>query len=163
MNVGFFRHGPAVARGTEGVAEADRPLTPEGRKKTVQAAKGLRALDLGFDRIFTSPLPRAFETAEILAGVLQLRPPEVLDSLGPGGSARRILAGLRDLEGEAPLLVGHEPLLSSAVLLAVSGATAGSIELKKAGLAVVELESSSAKPRGILKLLLSSSALRKLG
>lgn len=163
MNVGFFRHGPAVARGTEGVAEADRPLTPEGRKKTVQAAKGLRALDLGFDRIFTSPLPRAFETAEILAGVLQLRAPEVLDGLGPGGSARRILAGLRDLEGEAPLLVGHEPLLSSAVLLAVSGATAGSIELKKAGLAVVELESSAAKPRGMLKLLLSGSALRRLG
>jgi phosphohistidine phosphatase len=163
MNVGFFRHGPAVARGTEGVTEADRPLTPEGRKKTVQAAKGLRALDLGFDRIFTSPLPRALQTAEIVAGVLQLPAPSVLDSLSPSGSARRLLAGLRDLEGEAPLLVGHEPLLSSAVLLAVCGAAAGSIELKKAGLAVVELESSSARARGMLKLLLSGSALRKLG
>ena len=163
MNVGFFRHGPAIARGTEGVAEADRPLTPEGRKKTVQAAKGLRVLDLGFDRIFTSPLARALETAEIVAGVLQLPSPSVLDGLSPSGSARRLLSGLRELEGEAPLLVGHEPLLSSAVLLAVCGAAAGSIELKKAGLAVVQLESSSARPRGMLKLLLSGSALRKLG
>ena len=163
MNVGFFRHGPAVARGTEGVAEADRPLTSDGRKKTVQAAKGLRSLDLPFDAVYTSPLPRAMQTAEIVAGALQLKAPEVLDGLSPGGSPRRLLAGLRDLDAETPLLVGHEPLLSSAVLLAICGASAGAIELKKAGLAVVELESSSARARGTLKLLLSGAALRKLG
>ncbi len=163
MNVGFFRHGPAVARGTEGVAEGDRPLTPEGRKKTVQAAKGLRVLDLGIDAIFTSPLPRARQTAEIVAGVLQLPAPTVLDGLSPGSSPRRLLAGLKDLEAETPLLVGHEPLLSSAVMLAICGAPAGSLELKKAGLAVVELETSSARARGMLKLLLSGSAPRKLG
>ena len=162
MNVGFFRHGPAVARGTEGIAEADRPLTADGRKKTVQAAKGLRALDLKFDAIFTSPLPRARQTAEIVAGVLQLKAPEVLDGLSPGGSPRRLLSGLRELKAETPLLVGHEPLLSSSVLLAICGAAAGAIELKKAGLAVVEFESSSARPRGMLKLLLSGSALRAL-
>jgi len=163
MNVGFFRHGPAVARGTEGVTDAERPLTAEGRKKTAQAAKGLMALDLGFDAIFTSPLPRALETAKILSEVLQLPVPSVLDGLSPSGSARRLLDGLRNLDGEAPLLVGHEPLLSSAVLLAVCGAAAGALELKKAGLAVVELETSSARARGMLKLLLSGSALRKLG
>jgi phosphohistidine phosphatase len=163
MNVGFFRHGPAVARGTNGVAEADRPLTPEGRKKTVQAARGLRALDLGFDVLYTSPLPRALQTAEIVAGVLQLSAPKVLEGLAPSGTARRLLAELRELDAESPLLVGHEPLLSSAVILAISGTAAGAIELKKAGLAVVEFESASARARGTLKLLLSGSALRKLG
>jgi len=163
MNVGFFRHGPAVARGTEGVPEADRPLTPEGREKTLEAARGLRELDLGFDRVYTSPLPRALQTAEIVADVLKLEAPEVLDGLGPGGSPRRLLAGLADLEGEAPLLVGHEPLLSSAVLLAVTGTAAGAVELKKAGLAVVEFEAGSARARGILKLLLNGATLRRLG
>lgn len=163
MNVGFFRHGPAVARGTEGVADADRPLTPEGRKKTVQAARGLRALDLGFDAVYTSPLPRALQTAEIVAELLGLPAPSVLDGLNPDGSPRRLLAGLRELVAESPLLVGHEPLLSSAVLTAVCGAASGSLELKKAGLAVVELESSSARPKGTLKLLLSAGALRRLG
>ena len=163
MNVGFFRHGIAVARGTEGVSEEDRPLTPEGREKTKEAARGLRELDLGFDVVYTSPLPRALQTAEILADVLKLDPPEVLDGLSPGGSPRRLLAALPELESESPLLVGHEPLLSSAVLLAVSGAEAGSLELKKAGLAVVELEAGSARARGTLQLLLTGGVLRKLG
>jgi phosphohistidine phosphatase len=163
MIVGFFRHGPAVARGTEGVSEADRPLTPEGRKKTEQAARGLRELELGFDGVYTSPLPRAMQTAEIVSDVLKLKPPEVLDGLSPGSSARRLLDGLANLETETPLLVGHEPLLSSAVLLAITGAPMGSIELKKAGLAVVEIESGSARVRGMLTLLLSGAALRKLG
>lgn len=163
MIVGFFRHGPAVARGTEGVSEADRPLTPDGRKKTSKAAQGLRRLRLGFDAVYTSPLPRALQTAEIVAEVLDLKAPEVLDGLSPGGSPRRLLAGLADLEGEVPLLVGHEPLLSSAVLLAVTGTASGSLELKKAGLAVVELEAGSARARGILKLLLTGGVLRKRG
>ncbi len=162
MNVGFFRHGPAVARGTEGVSEADRPLTPEGRKKTLQAARGLWTLKLGIDAVYTSPLPRALETAEIVAGVLELPAPKVLEGLSPSGSPRRLLAGLRELDSETPLLVGHEPLLSSAVMLAISGGSAGSIELKKAGLAVVEMEAASARPHGVLKLLLSGAALRKM-
>jgi phosphohistidine phosphatase len=163
MNVGFFRHGPAVDRGTKGVSEADRPLTPEGRKKTLQAAKGLKALDLGIDAIFTSPLPRALQTAEIVAGLLRLPAPVVLDELSPGGSARRLLGGLRNLDAKTPLLVGHEPLLSTAVSLAVCGGEAGSFELKKAGLAWVEMDDASARPRGLLQLLLTGSALRKLG
>jgi phosphohistidine phosphatase SixA len=103
------------------------------------------------------------QTAAIVSDVLKLKPPEVLDGLSPGSSARRLLDGLANLEAETPLLVGHEPLLSSAVLLAITGAPMGSIELKKAGLAVVEIESGSARVRGMLTLLLSGAALRKLG
>jgi phosphohistidine phosphatase len=163
MNVGLFRHGPAVEPGTDGVSETDRPLTPEGRKKTLQAARGLRALDLGIDAVYTSPLPRALQTAEIVAGVLRLPAPKILGALGPGGSARRLLDCLAKLDSETPLLVGHEPLLSAAVSLAVCGGERGSFEMKKAGLAWMELEADAARPRGLLKLLLSGSALRRLG
>jgi phosphohistidine phosphatase len=158
MNVGFFRHGIAAARGTPGVAEADRPLTPEGRKKTARAAKGVKKLDLGFDAIYTSPLPRAMQTAEILAKELRLGKPKVLDALLPGTPGRRLLQDVRRLPEKSPLLVGHEPQLSATVSLAVCGAAQGSFELKKAGLAFVELEKSSAT----LKLLLTSAALRAL-
>jgi len=162
MNLGLFRHGPAVAKGTGGVSEADRPLTAEGRKKTTQAARGLRALDLGIDAVFSSPLPRALQTAAIVARILRLPAPKVLEGLSPGSSARRLLEGLRSLDADRPLLVGHEPLLSSTASLAVTGTATGSFDLKKAGLAWIELDSSSARPRGVLKLLLTGSALRRV-
>ena len=80
----------------------------------------------------------------------------------PGGSARRLLDGLRHLDAKTPLLVGHEPLLSTAVSLAVCGGEAGAFEMKKAGLAWVEFDDAAARPRGLLQLLLSGAALRKL-
>ena len=152
MIAGFFRHGPAVPRGTKGVAEAERSLTPEGRKKTLRAARGVRRLDLGFDGLYSSPLPRAIQTAEILGTVLGLPAPKELEALRPESTAAALLKTVRGLRG-TPLLVGHEPLLSQTV-----GRAAGaSLELKKAGLVVVDLGA------GTLLLLLPPSVLRRLG
>jgi len=163
MNAGFFRHGPAVPRGTGGIDDPDRPLTPEGRKKTVQAARGVERLDLEFQAVFTSPLPRALETAELLAEILDLPRPRTLDLLAPGSAARRLLAELSTLKVERPLLVGHEPDLSGAVALAISGGGKVSIDLKKAGLACVDFHRTSPRPEGTLTLLLTPASLRKLG
>jgi phosphohistidine phosphatase len=162
MIAGFFRHGPAVERGSSEMADEDRPLTPSGRKKTLLAARGLRRLDLGFERVLTSPLPRALQTAEILCHVLKLGKPAIDDRLLPGSAARRVLEILSG-DGDATLLVGHEPDLSKAVLQAVGALGRESIELKKAGFALVRLEGAAPKPEGILTLLLTPSALRKLG
>lgn len=156
MKAVFFRHGPAVPRGTPGIEDADRALTPEGRKKTTRAARGLKALDLGIDAIYTSPLRRAVETADILAKTLKLRP-EILEELGPGGPPRRLLAAAARLPATVPVLVGHEPLLSAAVLAAMGGTNRASLEIRKAGLALVDLDD------GALELLLSGSALRRVG
>ena len=163
MKTGFFRHGPAVPHGTAGIPDADRPLTPEGRKKTAQAAKGLRRLELGFDALYTSPLPRALQTAEILAEILRLPKPKILDALIPGTASGPLLKDVRGLKDDAPLLVGHEPSLSMAVSRAVCGNAKGSFEMKKAGLAVVELHEDSSSPEGTLWMLLTPSALRELG
>jgi phosphohistidine phosphatase len=163
MKVGFFRHGPAVPHGTSGIADADRPLTPEGRKKTAQAAKGLRVLDLGFDALYTSPLPRALQTAEILADILHLPKPKVLEALIPGTASGALLKDVHALKDESPLLVGHEPSLSAAVSRAVCGSAKGSFEMKKAGLAVVDFHEDSTSPEGTLCMLLTPSVLRDLG
>lgn len=163
MKVGFFRHGPAVPRGRSGIAEADRPLSREGRKKTEQAARGLLALDLGFDVIFTSPLPRALQTAEILADILHLSKPNLMEALLPGSSVRGLLGKVRALGAEAPLLVGHEPTLSSTVSFAVCSTSKGAFRLKKAGMALVEFSESRSRLRGMLTMLLTPSSLRRAG
>lgn len=162
MIAGFFRHGPAVPHGTPGIADDQRPLTPEGRKKTLQAARGVKKLDLGFTGLFTSPLPRAQQTAEILSEVLGIEA-KPMESLLPGTAAGALLKETRALKSAAPLLVGHEPALSEAVSRAVCSSVRGSFEMKKAGLAVVELHKISTGPEGTLLLLLAPAVLRELG
>jgi phosphohistidine phosphatase len=162
MILHFLRHGPAVASGTPGVEESERPLTAEGRKKTLRAAAGIRALGTGIDGVYASPLPRALQTAEIAARALGLPAPEPLDALRPDTTPRMILEAIRKIEAEAPLLVGHEPSLSGAVARLV-GAGEAAVELKKAALAVVQLRRMSPQPRGTLLQLLAPATLRRLG
>src|SRR5947208_3412986 len=65
-----LRHGIAVPHGTPGVADDERPLTPKGRKRMRQIGRGLRCLRIELEKIIASPLPRAWETAQIVADVL---------------------------------------------------------------------------------------------
>ncbi len=57
---------------------ADPPLNDLGRRQSAELAESL--LDDGIARVYTSPLRRAFETAEIVAGRLGLEP-EPLEAL----------------------------------------------------------------------------------
>jgi phosphohistidine phosphatase len=152
-----------VAHGTSGVAEEDRPLTPEGRRKTIRAARGIRALKLGIDVVFSSRLPRALETARILTEVLGLPDPKTVDELLPGAASDRLLGLLRSAKSKVPVVVGHEPGLTTAIAHLVAQKEAGSFLLKKAGFAVVDVASFTPRPDGTLRLLLTPSILRALG
>jgi phosphohistidine phosphatase len=158
----FFRHGLAVDRGTPGVADDDRPLTPEGVRRTRRAARGVRALDLGIDLVVSSPLPRALETARILAKVLKLPEPGIDERLRDDRAPRDVIEVLKGLDASCPVLVGHEPCLSGALSLLVAGGTDSEFVLRKAGLAVIELIRAGARPRARLVQLLAPSTLRGL-
>ena len=77
VGIYIMRHGIAADLGAGGIIhDEDRPLTPEGRVKMQQAAEGIRRLELKFNLIFTSPLLRARQTAEVVADVLDASKPE---------------------------------------------------------------------------------------
>ncbi len=59
----------------------DLPLTEIGRQQAHQLAKGIKRADFTFDIIYTSPLSRAFDTANVVAEVLELPKPEVMPNL----------------------------------------------------------------------------------
>ena len=61
-----MRHGIAADRDDTGPRSDDRarPLTPKGIKRMNKAAKGLATLSLTFDRILTSRIERARQTAK---------------------------------------------------------------------------------------------------
>lgn len=60
----------------------DLPLTDVGRRQARELGEGILAAGLQFDAIYSSPLSRAYETAQIVAGFLNYREqPTVLDLL----------------------------------------------------------------------------------
>ena len=145
MNLYILRHAIAVDHGTPGYEnDADRPLTPEGARKLERVARAMRALDLDFDLILTSPYVRARQTAEGVAEVLKLgKKLEFTETLTPGGDTRALIQLLTN-HPKAPkdvLLVGHEPYLSGLVSLLVAGIEGFPVLFKKAGFCKLRIDS----------------------
>jgi phosphohistidine phosphatase len=136
MDLYLIRHGLAGESGTY-TNDAERPLTEEGKKKTRQVAKRLSDLGLSFDLLLTSPLTRAYQTAEILLQVGLSQTLEEANFLAPTGDIQTwidwLIAWQPD-QRERLALVGHEPLLSTWAEILMWGEAKGAIELKKAGI-----------------------------
>ena len=132
----FLRHGKA-GHGSADPDDDARELTDTGMEELRAAAPVWRRLNLRPDVVFSSPLPRALQTAELfIAGVGLSRDPVVDDRLRPGaewGDMARAMATHRD--ARRVMFVGHEPDLSMAVELLTG---AGAVRMRKGGLACVE-------------------------
>jgi phosphohistidine phosphatase len=166
MNLYFMRHGIAAdrAEGGAGSDDRERPLTPKGVKRMHKAAKGLVTLSLSFDRILTSPLERARQTAKIVAQTLLLenRIAEI-EQLCPDQSVKDLISGLVAYSGAKKiLLVGHEPLLSSTISYLLSGKAGAEIQLKKGGLCCLEVDGIPPQKSAVLQWALTPKQLRLL-
>lgn len=153
MEIYFLRHGVAEDMAPGG-SDAARRLTDKGIAKLEAAREGLRRLKVAPDLLLTSPLVRARQTAEVVGRHLGLEP-QVADVLAPGCDAAR----LRSLLAEHPgvgrvMVVGHEPDFSRMI----AELTGGRVEMKKGGLARVDLEPG--ERRGTLVWLAPPRGLR---
>lgn len=164
MNLYFMRHGIAVDRADSGAGSGDRErqLTPKGIKRMNKAAKGLATLSLSFERILTSPLERARQTAKIVAQILQLEDRvEEIEQLSPEQSAQDLLSGLVAYSGKKEiLLVGHEPQLSSTISVLLSGTSGAVIRLKKGGLCCLQVDGLPPRESAVLHWALTPKQLR---
>jgi phosphohistidine phosphatase len=167
----LVRHGIAEDR-SEGRRDGLRALTPAGRRRTTEVLERVVALGLVADRLVSSPLVRARQTAEIALSAGLAPGLELATALEPGADPLPLLArwlaatspavapqslGLHPPEADpapaadlsaaaaGPLrlaLVGHEPDLGD-LAARLLGAPPGSIALRKAGLAVLVLPRSA--------------------
>ena len=141
MNLFFLRH--ANADWPEwNKPDDERPLTKRGKKESRQAAKFLERMKVSIDLIVTSPLPRAAQTAKIVARRLKTKLCED-KKLAPGFDAAKLRALLKSYGPQDLMFVGHEPDFSE-VVRAVTG---GGIKLAKAGIATIQLEQSTMRGR----------------
>ena len=155
MKLYLVRHAEAIERsGT--MPDANRYLTPKGRSAFRRIARRVRKAGIAPAVIFTSPLVRAVQTAEILAERLKHEGPVVVEKeLSPGfdhRGLRSLLHGAVDIE-EA-VFVGHEPDLGdlAAALLGLPGG----FPLRKG--AVVALEADRGVSRGAATFLWRTDA-----
>jgi phosphohistidine phosphatase len=145
MNLYFLRHGIAVDPSEPGFGkDAERPLTPKGKRRLRQIAEAMGALNISFDLILSSPYVRAKQTAEVVAKTLKRwKKLKFSDELTPGGNPKALIQQLNELRPtpENILLVGHEPYLSKLIALLTAGTTNMEIDLKKGSLCKLETES----------------------
>ena len=164
MNLFILRHGIAVEPGMPGYEnDAERPLIPKGRRQLHKITTAMRALDLRFDVILSSPLVRARQTAEIVAVDLKAKQRlAIADELKPNGDANKLAKKINALkpQPENILLVGHEPGLSQLISLFVTGGENGGFILKKGGLAKLEVEKLRAGQCAALAWLLTPAQMK---
>jgi phosphohistidine phosphatase len=167
MNLLVVRHAIAedpAESATGHVDDAGRRLTPEGRKKMKQAARGLRTVVPEIQLLATSPLIRARETADIIAAAYRPITPLVVAALAPGRPASEIgdwLEGQR--RHDVVAIVGHEPGLSQTVGWLVVGDERSLLELKKGAACLVALPDVVGPGSGTLVWALAPAQLRELG
>jgi phosphohistidine phosphatase len=163
MRLLIVRHAPAVPRGTDGIADGERPLTARGEERFRQAARGLARVLPAPPLVLSSPLLRARQTAEIAAEAWA----GVRVSLGAalaGGDLPDLLALLaRHATREAVAVFGHEPQLSLLLAHLLGCDHSEAVAFKKGGAALVEV--SDPRTRGAARLLwqLPPRLLRRLG
>ena len=158
----FVRHGLAAERGDAWPDDTKRPLTEEGMSRLRKAARGLARLGVSVEVVLTSPLVRARQTAEIVAGGLDPRPSLVnVDSLAPDGTYAAVVADLEKHARKTRIaLVGHEPMMGELAARLIG--SRHPIEFKKGGICRIDVEDLPPAGPGDLRWMLTPKILRAL-
>ncbi|HLZ97153.1 MAG TPA: phosphohistidine phosphatase SixA [Steroidobacteraceae bacterium] len=164
MELLIVRHAIALGRDRARWRDDDaRPLSPDGIRQSRKAAAGLKEFLEAPDRLLSSPLVRARQTAQILTDVAGWPRAEVTPELSPGGAPAAVLSLLRRDRSKVVAVVGHEPGLGELLthcLLGEDGTLA--VEMKKNAVACVSFEDAPSAGRAVLKWLATPRMLRGL-
>jgi phosphohistidine phosphatase len=162
MDLLIVRHAIAFERDRQRWRDdADRPLSPAGVRSARKAAAGLKKLTTRPQRLLTSPLVRARQTAQILSDMAGWPAAKETPELAPGEPVLAVLEVLAKDRSHLIALVGHEPGLGelvSACLLGRGGSL--NIEMKKNAVACVSFNGKPRAGHAALKWLATPRMLR---
>ncbi len=184
MRLILIRHGIA-----EDIFEAgsddERKLTEEGHKKFKKVANGIVSCEPKIDKVISSPLVRAIQTAEILITKIHSEKfkgseitlssrikqadnliPEKLPELRPNSNPQEFCQWLRNRyksEVDPSLaVVGHEPHLSALCSFLLTSRIENFFEFKKGGAASLDLYFRTADIKAQLNWFMKPSQLRSI-
>ncbi len=184
MKLILIRHGIAEDI-FEASSDEERKLTPDGQKKFKKIAAGILKCEPKIDRVVSSPLVRAVQTAEIILSKIhserfkgsevslssRIREsdnlvPEMLTELTPNSDPHEFCLWLRKhyINKVDPSLAicGHEPHLSALLSFLLTGRDENFFEFKRGGAASLELYFRTADIKAQLNWFMKPSQLRSL-
>lgn len=114
MNLYILRHASAGTRRANPVVDVKRPIDKEGKQQCLLVGGFLNSLNVQFDRVVSSPLKRALQTASLVSNETGYDAKiEVSDALAPDASVQKFRDLIRSLEKyDNVLVVGHNPNLA---------------------------------------------------
>ncbi len=140
MNLYVLRHASAGTRRANPLVDVKRPLDKEGKQQCLLVGTYLSALNVQFDRVVSSPLKRALQTASLVGTETGYDGKvEISQALSPEGSVQKLHDLVHSLQScDNVLIVGHNPNLPIFLgsLIAPSGRT--SIRLRKGAVARID-------------------------
>lgn len=140
MRLYFLRHAHAL----EGSDDAARPLSPRGWRQARRMGRFLDEAGIEFDLAYSSPLVRAWETAESIlhcCGAVPVKQLRKVNSLLNDPSQSQFDAWLRALpDAEHVLLVGHAPTLPERVRALLGITDPDALTLPKGALVCLQSE-----------------------
>lgn len=163
MKIYVIRHA-ASADEADYDRDEERPLTKPGKATMKSVSRLLVELAIAPGRIYTSPLVRARETADIVAKALG-KGASVKEAreLAPGRAAVEVVEMLADSGLDEAAVVGHEPQLGRLVSLLVTGADAPVVGMRKSSVACIEFDGPAAAGGGVLAWHITPEIARASG
>lgn len=156
------RHAEAVSVGLPGVHhDFDRYLSPAGVELLERQARALMHIEPEIQICYTSPLVRARQTAEQLAGAYGC-PIESNEALGALPDLRRVQQLLETTSARSVMLVTHQPFVVQLVSWLLTGDSEVATHFGTASLACLRLYTLEPSPRGELQWLMSAEQLAQL-
>ena len=152
----FLRHADAGDPDGWTGLDAERPLSPKGRRQAERLGRHLKAIGFAPDAILTSPKVRAAETAGLVADPLDLD--VSTDARLGSGFDMTTVEAILDAAGSPrkAVLVGHDPDFSELLAELVGAA---SVPMKKGAIARVDVELPIEPGEAVLRWLIPPDAL----
>jgi phosphohistidine phosphatase len=114
MNLYILRHASAGTRRANPLIDVKRPLDKEGKQQCLLVGSFLNALNVQFDRVVSSPLKRALQTASLVGTETGYESKiEISEALAPNATVQKFQDLVRSLTSyDNVLVVGHNPNLT---------------------------------------------------
>ena len=157
----LFRHAEALSVGRSIVRDADRPLSPQGEHDAALMGQALARLDPAVSQVFTSPLRRALQTAELVAHAFSPPVPIApMDALLPGIRYKSLYEELVSASTAANVVaIGHQPDLSQFISYLIADAAAN-IAIAPGTLVRLTVQANASQPDATLDWILTPALVR---